>query len=273
MPKVKLKYGIRDDKLLHIFDVESGLACSCKCPSCGEPLVAKKGLKQENHFAHSSGHACRFAAETALHYSAKEILSSQMQVQLPPVYIDFNSNKERYKISNAKMFTIDSIKIEKGVDGFIPDLIANIGGRELLIEVCVTHAVDELKKRKVERFGCSTIEVDLSKAPRDMSIESLTDLIIHSVDNKKWIFNARSKYEAERMMSQARTMEVTQRGFASHIDYCPIKARVWHGKAYANLIDDCSCCTHCLDVDTFNGTIQCNGHVPENKLYKPKRFK
>jgi hypothetical protein len=34
-------------------------------------------------------------------------------------------------------------------------------------------------------------------------------------------------------------MPIIQRGLANHVDFCPKKARVWKGKPYANLIDDC----------------------------------
>ncbi len=41
------------------------------------------------------------------------------------------------------------------------------------------------------------------------------------------------------MLSQTRFMETIWRGLALHVDGCPIKARVWHGRPYANVIYDC----------------------------------
>ena len=35
---------------------------------------------------------------------------------------------------------------------------------------------------------------------------------------------------------------VIRRGCALHVDDCPIPARVWRGKAYANILDDCVNC-------------------------------
>ena len=40
-----LIYGLQNNKIINIENVESGLACNCQCPSCGEKLVAKKGKK------------------------------------------------------------------------------------------------------------------------------------------------------------------------------------------------------------------------------------
>lgn len=39
-------------------------------------------------------------------------------------------------------------------------------------------------------------------------------------------------------------MKVIERDFAVHVDYCPRPARIWNGKPYANLFDDCSGCEH-----------------------------
>lgn len=37
-------------------------------------------------------------------------------------------------------------------------------------------------------------------------------------------------------------LDVVPHGLADHVMGCPIKARKWRGKIYANLIDDCSGC-------------------------------
>ena len=39
-------------------------------------------------------------------------------------------------------------------------------------------------------------------------------------------------------------MPVIRRGLALHVDECPIRSRVWNGKPYANVIDDCSYCSY-----------------------------
>ncbi len=51
----QLIYALKDGIAMSVENVESGLKCGCICPSCGEPLVAKKGTKRMHHFSHYSG--------------------------------------------------------------------------------------------------------------------------------------------------------------------------------------------------------------------------
>lgn len=46
----QLIYTLKDGVATSIENVESGLKCGCICPSCGEPLVVKKGTKRMHHF-------------------------------------------------------------------------------------------------------------------------------------------------------------------------------------------------------------------------------
>jgi hypothetical protein len=53
-----------------------------------------------------------------------------------------------------------------------------------------------------------------------------------------------------------------ERGLASHVDDCPINIRVWQGKSYANIIDDCYGCDFCLEVSQNLG----NYDFPEQSV-------
>ncbi|MPW31526.1 hypothetical protein F9L16_21355 [Agarivorans sp. B2Z047] len=269
MKHLKLKYALRGGELVHISQVESGDSQGCICSACSKAIVAKKGTKREHHFAHKAGDSCEHAVETALHDAAKEVLNRHRKICLPATFVTFTSYRENFKISNEKFCVIESLKIEQGISGIIPDLIAKIRGRELLIEVFVTHKVDSHKRQKIKKLGLSAIEIDLSKIPRDMPITQLEDLIVNQFDNKTWVNNERANKEYRKILSQTRKLNIILRGFASHVDYCPIRSRTWHGKPYANVIDDCLYCEHCLDVN-IEDYVRCNGHIPQHEIYKPK---
>lgn len=266
MEEIRLPYGLRENSLLHISEVCSGLACNCVCPKCLSPLVARKGTQRGHHFAHHSSQPCTYATETALHLAAKDILARLRLIRLPAVHVQFRSHRSAIEIAPPRLYHIDAVRIERRRDGLIPDVIARIHNRDLVVEVYVTHRVDNAKRQRLRHLGISAVEIDLSDAPRDMPMDAITELVVNGVDNKRWIFNARQHAEHERLLSQARRKPSIQRGLALHVDACPKRIRVWKGISYANIIDDCLCCDHCLDVAPNMGYICCNGHVPKDKM-------
>jgi hypothetical protein len=42
----------------------------------------------------------------------------------------------------------------------------------------------------------------------------------------------------------ARSLPILERGMALHVPECPLRMREYNGEYYANVIDDCTPCTH-----------------------------
>ena len=68
-------YALRNNSIVSISDVESGLKCGCVCPACWERLIAKKGKIMMHHFAYYSGENCAYGYESSLHLAAKDIIT------------------------------------------------------------------------------------------------------------------------------------------------------------------------------------------------------
>lgn len=241
-----ITYAIKDNKLVYINDVEKGLSCGCMCPACGEKLIAKKGSKISYHFAHYSTD-CGKGYETSLHLLAKEILSEIGEIILPPVNI-MNSCSNML-ISNARKIKIDYVELEKTTDNIIPDIIVHSSNRRLIIEIRVTHKVDNAKIEKIKNIGISALEIDLSKYNKSISKSELKDILIDS-NNKSWLYNTVAEKYFKALCFFSEEKAVIRRSFASHVDYCPIKAREWHGKPYANFIDDCTSCEYLVKINS-----------------------
>lgn len=84
---MKLPYGLKDGKLVHISEVDKGKKCGCVCPACDSPLIAKKGEKTIHHFAHDKKYICNNGVETALHIAAKDMLEKEKRIHLPTVKV------------------------------------------------------------------------------------------------------------------------------------------------------------------------------------------
>ena len=244
---LRLSYGLREGRLQHVSEVQRGLACGCTCPACGDHLIARKGPIREHHFAHAAGHDCRTAVETTLHMAAKEILASRREIVLPNVKIQFPSGTRT--VAEEKRFQLTSVALERRLTDIVPDVIARVRDRPLLIEVRVTHGIEPQKLARIRSIDLSTVEIDLSAAPRDLPRKNLEELVVGPGAHKRWIHNAFAERRLRRMLASATVRETTYRGFALHADGCPLPARVWRGKPYANVMEDCAGCEHAVKIE------------------------
>lgn len=172
------------DQLVNIKQVERGLACNCYCFECSEPVVARKGEKNEHHFAHSSNkEGCHINPESILHKFAKQVIMEKKCVVLPPL-------PETDEVE-AKNWQFSSLIAEQAVGSIRPDLVASIDNEMLFIEVAVTSFVDTDKLNFIKQLNIKTVEIDLRELlKRNVCIPSdeAEQFILKQVDNKKWLY-------------------------------------------------------------------------------------
>ena len=178
---------------------------------------------------------------------------------IPPVYVEFpQSSKSKQLLYLEKKISFDHVELEKRFDDIIPDIVVYSGDKYFFIEIYVTHPIDDEKLKKLKEKKISTIEIDLSKEKRDISVEELSDILLKSSDRKSWKYNAVSEKWYRYFEKASDKMPLTQRGLALHVDGCPIGIRNWKGKNYANFVDDCTGCEYCFSY-AHEGYILCSG--------------
>lgn len=257
---------MKDEKLVHISQVESGLKCDCICPSCGSLLVARKGEKVMHHFAHHNTDVCKYGYETSLHMAAKDIILTAKKLWLPAVYVNFDSYKSKELIKEAIKIDVDDVVLEKRMDDIIPDIIVKSGEKELIIEIFVTHAIDETKLSKIASKNVSALEIDLSKKEKVITDSELINILLGNSVEKQWKYNSLAEMWKKRFIEVSDKREIISRGYTLHVDSCPIKLRIWRGKPYANFTDDCMSCEFFTvsgekdyENEDDNGYILCSG--------------
>lgn len=179
MNNTLLAYALNaENKLVHIDNVKNGLECGCVCPGCKESLVAKNdGKIREHHFAHVSGNDCGTGYQTIRHIWGKELIVAN---QLVPVAL--NGKKVFIKTNQIWMeITLTDLNI-------IPDVFARAGLQfnymglsfttdvPLIVEIYVTHKVDDEKAAIIKKAGIPAIEIDLSKSTAMTKEELAKDL-------------------------------------------------------------------------------------------------
>ena len=243
---MNLYQGVKNGRLVDIADVERGLACACVCAHCHQPLVAKKGQVRRHHFAHDSKAECAWGVETTLHRAAKEVLQSASELWIPAITLKLANKTARLR--NAGYVPLDRVRLETRSEGFVPDVIAESRGTALIVEIKVTHGVDEAKLAKIRAGGVSALEIDLSRTPKQATLAELTPLIVDRNENKRWLHSERATRTMTKLKARSTVFEYVHRGLAIHVDGCPIPARTWQGRPYANVMDDCLYCKHSINV-------------------------
>ena len=241
--KHSLLYGIRDGKAVYIDELDpkadKGLKCRCTCPKCGDLLEARLNFKDPSrvrYFAHYNPVECDIvrANQTAIHLMAKDIITREKKVMFPAVKVslqdtqayanmrsvireiasataldDLKKLEESGPILNipASVIEFDKVIPEKPIADIIPDIVASKNGQDCLIEIAVTHFVDEEKTQKIRELGISTLEIDLSSlVEKALDTKGLADIIVNNPKYKKWIYNSIVARETNKIEETARAI-------------------------------------------------------------------
>lgn len=194
-----------DDKLVHVDDVSSSVK-NLRCPDCGGEVRPRKcGENRRDHFFHLKESACDFVGETALHRLAKMALSERQEVCIPRlcvmrrmdgsrVWEIFEKGAWRLSLNDNERRAVRSIGLrdvvlEEWQGGFRPDISAfDEKGRHLFVELKVTHKVNKEKKNLLKERGVSTLEIDLTTTPSDLTWEDFCDWVVFKAP-REWVYN------------------------------------------------------------------------------------
>lgn len=190
---MKNPYGIIDGKLVTVYEVERGLSSGCVCPACGHRLQAHKGKIKAPYFSHYRGSDCGVGYETALHILAKEILLKEKKILLPELKVTSDISiaiEDTYleKEIIVKPWTIvelDSVELERKIDRIIPDVILKKRDRTLLVEIKVTHGIDDKNLEYVKNENLNMIEYDFSKIKGVIDEEHIKNVLTKSYKGAK----------------------------------------------------------------------------------------
>jgi hypothetical protein len=175
-------------------------------------------------------------------------------IRLPRVHLGFEGTYNTWQISYEIEIHFDDVKLENRLGSIIPDVLIYKNKTPLIIEVKVTHAVDEEKRNKIKALGISAIEINLGDIDRNLLKEDLLQIILFSTDKKKWIYNEKVELIRKNVLGSSVKIERPRKG--SIIDGCPINAFPFRGKKAARWTD-CIHCKFCLGIDETK--VNCSG--------------
>lgn len=109
------------------------------------------------HFAHTPGSNCALDYETALHLAAKQLIEERGELYFPALTASITPTDAMYRkhpvsreLALARLRPLSDVAMEQSLGTVRPDLTVitqDLG--KIIVEVAVTHFVDELKLTKL----------------------------------------------------------------------------------------------------------------------------
>lgn len=282
-----IPYGLKNEQLLHIDQVAQGLKCSCVCPFCRQPLVAKKGQLKQHHFAHHRGANCAHALESVLHLRAKEIFAQFQYLVLPAVTIQGRDQP----LYGPRCIQIHRVYLENYLDGIIPDIILETGHKRLLVEIKVSHGIGRKKINHLQKLGLAAIEIDalaifntLSGLNKQWNDTAFRETLLEGTQHKSWLYNPRKQWLEYNLRKQATVKKISHRQYKNThhhwVQPCPQKKRLrrfgnQRSQSFADAIQDCAHCPYCIEIEYHKNwvgyrevtlgpkLVYCYGHLEE----------
>lgn len=258
MSTPKLTYAFNEkNELVHVDSVPNGNQCGCVCPYCKKPLWAKHdGKIMQHHFAHANDEACNVSHESVLHQMAKEIIAEQKMVMSPEYHLEkfanlyehpFENDEEylwyedfedcetddernafdpywRLRFLSAQLLKFSKVAVEERdkENGIQADCIGTTDdGIQYLIEIYVTHKVDDVKLEKIRNGNMNCLEITIPrKFPLDK--KSLTDYLVNRTEGRTWIYYPYAEDLIPKQVEQAQREAIIRQRQESNVKEIPL---------------------------------------------------
>ena len=131
---------------------------------------------------------------------AKQIIAEEKKILVPPKNIsmeeagifdiphDIECRIPPYQLHKTRFVIAENVKLEEHLPGFTPDVLIETNHGELLVEIFVSHRVNDSKRKKAAEHGSAMLEINLSEfVDTPVKQDEIKSVILSSDSNKEWI--------------------------------------------------------------------------------------
>ncbi|MFZ2389293.1 MAG: competence protein CoiA family protein [Polaromonas sp.] len=185
-------FGLNEfNHLVHVSEVERGLACQCRCVVCTETLVARQGNVRGHHFAHASNREpCDSNHESLLHRYAKQLIVDSGGLVVPMTFAVAHCLGLEAPDATHTLRATGSVEEEVWLGAIRPDLMLTTDdGVQIAIEIAYSSFCDLTKMAAFEEHKLPALEIDLSRfTPENFDPEAVRLAVVESISQKIWIW-------------------------------------------------------------------------------------
>jgi hypothetical protein len=185
--------------LVDVADVAQGRACDCQCPSCGRPVLARKGEIREWHFAHDTAaddggnaRSCEFSWFVATRLASHVVLQNLRSMFLPALEVEGG-------LRPPHQLHFDVADVSTSYEGTAVDATFSLGRWTLVLyidhpgrAVPDVFANVDSKTVAILSLNLEALRSDLT-ADRGEYLERLTHLLRDTTKGKRWLRHPRMR--------------------------------------------------------------------------------
>ncbi|MCW0236331.1 MAG: hypothetical protein OJJ21_22225 [Ferrovibrio sp.] len=193
--RVEIVFGkLPDGTMVHVQNVERGKKCNCVCAACDRPLVAYKRPPMALHFKHAAEEkkGCKTGPETNMHFYAKQLVHRKKRLFVPALDVEYDG--VRKLVSKGQVVDFDTSDLEPNLKEIVPDVLLTKQGRQLYVEISVTHPCDDAKIEEIRKRNVSTLEIYLGNYPLPEDTTDLDKVILEHAQ-RRWVFHRKEDEE------------------------------------------------------------------------------
>jgi len=199
-------------------------------------------------------------------------------------------------LTAPRTLELDDVQLERRLGRIVPDVVGHLGGRQiytegvtgtwisgdfeeevediyslgwpltLLVEVTVTHGIDDEKHRRIIDINLPTLEIDLSRLGGRITQNDLRDLVVNQTIGKRWVHHPIFPIKARTLDAELDKHPVTLR---YHERLIELRPPGWLAKPAAYWVQryrEASTAFHDANVLIRRAQRQHKGHSPKPKL-------
>jgi hypothetical protein len=156
------------------------------CLGCGK-IVRLAGSESLPHFRHQRGQECPAAGQKALLAAAQAMLSETRFIKTPARGHNVFDRLHKHTYIGHEQWLDSASNAE--VDGVQVDFVAERGEGKLLIHISIPGMLDTARRELVRQLNHPSLEVVLAKPADIDSFGELSRILLHDVENKRWLLS------------------------------------------------------------------------------------
>ncbi len=188
-----------------------------------------------------------YKCETALCFSAREMLLAEKYIMIPAVIARFPKPKESVLVSEACRIPVSDVQIIYKFRYQNPFLMIRSGIRCFFALFAAEEPIEKRIRGRLAAADLSAVVFDFTKQKMPITENMLRCVLFSDCnEHKRWLYNAAANQVFHKFYRNAEKLRIVAIGMKEYVVGCPQKCHFVRGRYYASPEEDCRDCPFAL---------------------------